>query len=421
MATPRRLLFLLHKHWNIFEQLCRQSRDMPFFTIEYILNLIELYSGKDADAPETVLNALCAADLLQVPNRTDCFQVNQLVLDFVRGLTHEHELGLSEVLKARINGLMQSTEQIAQSLKLNEMDNLRYGTQRLSEILRQISQQLEHDRHAIMGLAEQAKSSDTSIPIAQRYKQVLDAYDQYVEPMNAMMDSSLGGTFYPYLEQAIDILDQAEELLSVRGALYHDRRYLRSVTHQAKELQRQGRLTAQKCADTLLPLRDELRQNNQLSAAVSSILGRVRKKGLNRALSYRDIPIPSWRRERRERLHLDGEVRELMAAARDFEPVVYQFPEALSIEKLQSEPRVDEAHLRGKLKQSLPVDNLLVWLQENYPRLSDSNWLRLYHSLVQENTWHAALQSQRVHTDLNQIRVRYHPHKLEKPKEISKQ
>lgn len=88
------------------------------------------------------------------------------------------------------------------------------------------------------------------MPLAKRYRAVLDAYDQYVEPMNEMMDSGVGGTFYPHLEAAERALDQATEQLSMRGALYSHRLQLRQVAYQAKELRRMGRLVAQQCAKT---------------------------------------------------------------------------------------------------------------------------------------------------------------------------
>lgn len=47
-----------------------------------------------------------------------------------------------------------------------------------------------------------------------------------------MMDSGLGGTFYPHLKLAVQSLDRAEEALAVRGALYTQRLQLRQVAQQ---------------------------------------------------------------------------------------------------------------------------------------------------------------------------------------------
>src|SRR5699024_1392715 len=152
--------------------------------------------------------------------------------------------------------IRQATAQLNDGLEQQDVDRMRSGAAHLSELFRHIGQQLDQDRHAILELAERAKSSDAAMPIERRYRAVLEAYDQYVEPMNEMMDSGLGGTFYPHLEAAEQALDSAVEKLSVQGALYSHRLQLRQVAYQAKELRRLGRVVAQQCADTLLPLRE---------------------------------------------------------------------------------------------------------------------------------------------------------------------
>jgi hypothetical protein len=93
----------------------------------------------------------------------------------------------------------------------------RGAANKLAELFRQISLQLDQDRHALLELAEDAKSADASMPIAQRYRRVLEAYDHYVEPMNQMMDTGPQGTFYRYLEDAERSLDLAFEQLTVQG------------------------------------------------------------------------------------------------------------------------------------------------------------------------------------------------------------
>lgn len=416
MASPKSLVRQLHQHWDIIEHLCRISRDLPVFEPSRVIRVIERLGSNDREIdPREVLRALVSNDLLQTLGRSDDLQINPLVLDFVRGLTREHELGLSAVLKARIDAVRDATRLVEEGIAKEEMDSLRDGAVRLAELLRQISRQLDQDRHAIMELAEKAKASDASVPIARRYRSVLDAYDQYVEPMNEMMDSGLGGTFYPHLESAVQVLDRAEEYLSVRGALYTQRLQLRHVSQQAKELRRFGRIVAQQCADTLLPLRDEARQHNTLSTAVSELLGQIRKQGLKRVYAKTSsiCPLPGWQRTRRGRLQLGDEILELMAQARNYEPDVQSFPEEVTgdTESLQLF-MIDEKQLKLDLLASLPVNNLMLWLQSRYPKLPDVVMLRVYHDLVRESDWHSQLQSEPTSTDLQQVRVTYHPHHL---------
>lgn len=416
MASPKSLVRQLHQHWDIIEHLCRISRDMPVFEPSRVIRVIERLGTNDREIePREVLRTLVSNDLLQTLGRSDDLQINPLVLDFVRGLTREHELGLSAVLKARIDAVRDATRLVEEGIAKEEMDSLRDGAVRLAELLRQISRQLDQDRHAIMDLAEKAKASDASVPIARRYRSVLDAYDQYVEPMNEMMDSGLGGTFYPHLESAVQVLDRAEEYLSVRGALYTQRLQLRHVSQQAKELRRFGRIVAQQCADTLLPLRDEARQHNTLSTAVSELLGQIRKQGLKRVYAKTSsiCPLPGWQRTRRGRLQLGDEILELMAQARNYEPEVQSFPEEVTgdTESLQLF-MIDEKQLKLDLLASLPVNNLMLWLQSRYPQLPDVVMLRVYDDLVRESDWHSQLQSEPTSTDLQQVRVTYHPHHL---------
>ena len=254
MANPKSLLFHLHRHWEVVELLVRASRELPSFSEEQILAA----AGKaNADStPEErsgVLRTLSNADILQSLPRSGELQLNPLVLEFARGLTREHELGLSSVLQARVEAIRDTTRELNDGLESGNSDQLRAAAGRLSEFLRQISQQLDQDRHAILELAEQAKSADSRMPLARRYRRVLDAYDHYVEPMNQMMDTGASGTFYRYLESAEQSLDHAAWQLNVQGALYSHRLQLRQVAYQAKELRRMGRLVAQQCADTLLP------------------------------------------------------------------------------------------------------------------------------------------------------------------------
>ncbi|MEX1198286.1 MAG: hypothetical protein WEB57_10555 [Pseudohongiellaceae bacterium] len=416
MATPRSLLFQLHRHWDLIEHLTRHSRSLPSFDEEQVMALIARFSPEAEEQEKgAVLRSLCNADVLQWLSRSNSLQLNPLVLEFARGLTREHELGLSSVLKARVEAIRSATEALQQGLEEQDNDRLRQAATQLSELFRQISQQLDQDRHAIMELAEQAKARDAAMPLARRYRAVLEAYDQYVEPMNEMMDSGVGGTFYPHLEAAERALDQATEQLSVRGALYSHRLQLRHVGYQAKELRRTGRLVAQQCAETLLPLREEARQHNQLTTAVSALLGRVRKQGLRRALRAPGLAsgLPLWLSSRQRRVTVGDEVKSIMAEARDFEPVRYEFPEEASADPLPLAEWVDERALKKALRGALPVDNLMHWLQQHYPQLPDAVVLRLYHDLVRDDQWSALLQDEATCTGLKTVRVHYHAHRLQ--------
>lgn len=415
MATPRSLVYSLYMYWDIVEVLVRLSREFAVLTSEQILSCIARVSPQlGAEAQGAVLRALVNADILQTSPRSSDLQLNAYVLDFVRGLTREHELGLAAVLQARVSAIREATEGLNEGMLGADMDRVRGAANRLAELFRQISLQLDQDRHALLELAEDAKSADASMPIAQRYRRVLEAYDHYVEPMNQMMDTGPQGTFYRHLEDAERALDLAFDQLSVQGALYSHRLQLRQVGHQAKELRRFGRLIAQQCADTLLPLREEMRQHNALTSAVSLLLGQVRKRGLRRALlsPSADTALPVWRNERGFRVQLGDEVRTVMAAARHYQPQSVAFPQDAPGDTPSLLEYVDEAAMRQHLQRSLPVQSLLDWLQSHYGHLQDATLLRLFHDLQHESALHIEAGEQPEQTTLQTIRVLHHPHRV---------
>ncbi len=409
MVTPKSLIFQLHQHWEVVEQLTRLSREVPAFEFRMLEKVINQHKNKTMDS-NSVLTSLVNADILQPINRSSDYQLNTLIVDFVRGLSQEHELGLSAVLKARIDAIKDATGQVLEGL--DEEDNylLRTGANRLSELLRKITQQLTQDKQAIFEIAELAKSADTNTPIERRYREVLEVYDQYVEPMNEMMDSGLGGSFYPLLEKAEEALDHAVDMLSIRGSLYQQRLAMRQIAYQVKDLRYQGRVIAQQCADTLLPLREESRQHNQLSAVVSKQLSQVRKKGLVRGLNSNGLPL--WKGNRVTKIQLDNQVRELMAEFMNFEPSSIPFPDEEEVPASSIVNWVDEEYLREQLAHALPVENLMTWLSGNYRHLPDAELLRLYHELVRDHQWESTLGVNSNTTELNTVVVTYHPHEI---------
>ena len=418
MANPRSLVYALYTHWDTVEVLVRLSREFAVLTTEQVLGCITKVAPQlDAEAQGAALRAMVNADILQSCARSSDLQLNAYVLDFVRGLTREHELGLAAVLQARVAAIREATEGLNEGMQAADMDRARGAANKLAELFRQISLQLDQDRHALLELAEDAKSADASMPIAQRYRRVLEAYDQYVEPMNQMMDTGPQGTFYRYLEDAERSLDLAFEQLTVQGGLYSHRLQLRQVAHQAKELRRFGRLIAQQCADTVLPLREEMRQHNALTSAVSLLLGQVRKRGLRRALSRHaaGTTLPVWRNERGFRLQLGDEVRAVMAAAQQYQPQSVAFPQDAPGNAPPLLEHVDEAAIRQQLRSSLPVDSLLDWLHTHHSHLQDGTLLRLFHELQHESSWQIEASEHPETTTLQAIRVLHHPHRVSIP------
>lgn len=113
MQNPRSLVFALHAHWSVVEWLVQRSREQPVFEQDQVVALIgKVDPSKTPEDREGILRALINADILQLLPRDSLLQLNAHVLEFVRGLTREHELGLSAVLQARVQGIRETTERL---------------------------------------------------------------------------------------------------------------------------------------------------------------------------------------------------------------------------------------------------------------------------------------------------------------------
>lgn len=334
--------------------------------------------------------------------------VNQLVTEFLRGLTREHELGLSSILRARVDAIKEATTTLAQVLHKSDRDQRRQSSGQLAELFRQIAQQLEQDQDAILKLAEESKSLPDNMPLQRRYKRVLNAYDKYVQPMIEMMDTSIDGLFYRHLEQAERVLDQAVERLVIEGALYNQQRSMRQVSYQAKALRSQGREVLTRCSDILLPLREDVRRHSSLSSSISLMLGEVRKRGLHSV--FKDQQLPYWQRDRKNRIGLGNEVLAIMAKAMDFEPQHVPFPEESSSSINTVIEPVNAKAIRAHLIESQPVNDVLHWLHQHYGHYSDATLLELYNGLVYEEDWNMMPAPDETELNLREVRVNYYPH-----------
>ncbi len=414
MVSPRSLIHALYLHWDVIERLVLLGREFPSFDQVQVIEVIgRRVPVRSQDECEAALRQMVSADLLQVMPRGTSLQINPLVLEFVRGLTREHELGLSAVLKARVDAIKNATHKLSEGLQVRDSDQLRQSAAQLAELFRQIGQQLDQDRHAILELTERAKSKDANLPIGRRYSEVLTAFDEYVAPMAEMMDSGPSGTFYRHLEDAEHVLDHAVETLTIQGALYTQRLTMRQVAFQAKELRRLGREVLKHCSDTLLPLREEIRQHNVLSTAISQLLSRVRKRGLHAALSANDLPL--WRRDMPRRISVGDEVLTIMGEALNFQPVTLAFPQDRGDADTVALELVDEPAILRALRKDIPIADLMHWLHQRYPNLSDGAALRLYHMLIERGEWQVTVGDSVAVQNLNTVRVIHYPHALQRP------
>ena len=412
MINPRSLVRALDKHWEAVERIVLLGRDRIGYARDEVLALLgKIYVTESVEQHIERLQQLVNAELLIEIAQRDTLQLNENVRQFVGSLLHEHELGLSDILKARISDIKTALEQAQQAFQERDTAALQQAAVRIDNQLRRILQQLDQDTHAIQAIAERAKAADERMPLSRRYREVLEAYDRYVQPMTELLDTGAGGSFYPLLEEAERVLESLSRQLHNQGGLYSHQILLRQVGFCVKELRHSGRLALKQCTNILMPLREEIRRHNQLSAAIGLLLGEVRKKGLRRTFPKNCLPV--WRKERPVSVAIGAELLTLMEQVRHYQPKAVDFPEQTS-EILQSPLEwVDEENIRKHLYRNLPVKDLMQWLVNHYGTYQDATLLRLYHKFICLPDINASPGTDETRIKLKQVNIRLHSHALE--------
>lgn len=411
MINPRSLIRAIDKHWEAIERLVALGREQIAHERDTLLALLAMVYVQDSREQQVErLQSMVNAELLIPMPRSNTLQLNENVRQFVGSLLHEHELGLSEILKARIVDIKTGLEQLQQALHARDMAALQQGAVRIDNQLRQILQQLDQDNHAIQAISERAKAADERMPLARRYREVLEAYDRYVQPMTELMDTGASGSFYPLLEAAEGVLESLAQQLATQGGLYSHQLMLRQVGFRIKDLRQSGLMVLKQCTNTLMPLREEVRRHNQLSATIGQLLGEVRKKGLIRTFSKTSLPV--WRNERTFSIAIGPRLLTMMEQARGYQSKAVAFPEPMAEELQIYLERVDETAISQHLQQSLPIPDLMRWLASHYGHYQDATLLRLYHKLIRLSDINATPDQAETRVALKQVAVRLHSHSL---------
>lgn len=406
MISPRYLVKALHEHWSLVESLTLKSRETPFLDRD-VLNKAALSAcGQNTVVADEAVRQLLQRGILLPVGERDEVQLYGPVRDFVLSLAQEQELGLAETIRAEIEEMIRLGSELQDALAKEDLAAMMHPLGRLGNRMQRISLQLERDEQAILNIADRAKTFPAGTPLVTRYREVIDSYDRYVEPMTQLLQRDEGG-FVAQTERIEDQLITAESLCERRGALVSQRRRLASTAYGLRVLRQVARERLAVCTETLLPLREEYLRNSGLAVAVASLLGVARKRGVKAALPVGRLQLGGF--SRADRVVPGRFAKAYMADISQFRPQVVAFPDVKEGPPvMQMRLRMDEVLQR--LKADLPVPSLLPWLRHAFPEQGEKNLLRLYHELVRHFGEHAILHEQPTREILQEHALVYYPH-----------
>ena len=188
MIPPRRILSILDQHWAVIERLINRYA-LSSFSIQDLQNVLK-WANPDWNSETIYKEAqkLLQNDVVVSLAKSSQYELNRAIQEFAQYLLKEHQLGLAEELHVLVNDLKRRGDKLEQSGKARDNEELRRHTRIMDDRVRQITRQFAINESAILNIVEQAKKDETSIALHKRYAAVIEAFDEYISPVMAMVD-----------------------------------------------------------------------------------------------------------------------------------------------------------------------------------------------------------------------------------------
>jgi len=410
VVSPKSLIQELYSNFEFVEALVRECKECPAISKDDVFSLAKAIFKQNQEDADNAIRALIKKEILFSLDQGDNYIVHQHVKEFFLHLIKEQDLGLESVVAAQLENLRRISGEIQKGLDSSDLSLIQSRATELTNRIEETMAQLRDDRDAIRGIIEKAKMLPADTPMSVRYRDVLDCYNQYVEPMVLMLDQEDNGfqnlthRIEDQLKEGIDLFNRIQGITKWQSAMNSAIIQI----HLLRDLIRENLILFK---DELSPLRNDVLKNNALSRAVTTMLSKIRKKNsVRRVVDVSGLRLGISKRAVRM---TDGPVmRRFAADVLGFVPTKVVFPE--DFEKtsendfpIRLETLLNDVEMfHGKIL-------LMQWLKNQYPSQSEHNLLNAYLLLLQNIPDKLKQMDEEQSVDLVEHRMYYYPHVLE--------
>lgn len=410
MVSPKSLIKELYSNFELIEALVRVCKECPAISKDDVFSLAKAVFKQNQEDADNAIRALINKEILFSLDQGDNYIVQQHVKEFFLHLIKEQDLGLESVVAAQLENLRRISGEIQKGLDSSDLSLIQSRATELTNRIEETMAQLRDDRDAIRGIIEKAKMLPADTPMSVRYRDVLDCYNQYVEPMVSMLDQEDNGfqnlthRIEDQLKEGIDLFNRIQGITKWQSAMNSAIVQI----HLLRDLIRENLILFK---DELSPLRNDVLKNNALSRAVTAMLSKIRKKNsVRRVVDVSGLRLGISKRAVRM---TDGPVmRRFTADVLGFVPAKVVFPEDFEKSSendfpIRLETLLNDVEMfHGKIL-------LMQWLKNQYPSQGEQNLLNAYLLLLQNIPDKLKQMDEEQSVDLVEHRMYYYPHILE--------
>ena len=382
MIPPKRILTNLVENWPLIEALLKRFEFADFSFQDAQSQLKQLEPKLSSEAVFKRVNKLIQLEMIIPLAKSSQFEINRAIVDFSQYLLQEENLGLVGEIHVLVDDLARLNTRLLQAGQYDDEIELRRNARIMDERVRKIVKLFKHNQNAIYNLVEDAKSDESNLTLAKRYKAVIDAFDEYIEPMLDMVD--IGGEFKVCFEQIEASLSELITRFTTLGKFQHEKRQLEQLRSRILDMYLIGQQSLTKSADILLPLREELRRNTQLTRQTAEVLSLVRKQGVDNVLGSF---VPYFHSDAKSLgLGSNNQITAYMAELTEFEQEEYQLPDVTPQKAVLATniPHYHDVKTKFMATKSTKPQSLIRFLHEQYAEIETDELLFLYQKLASD-------------------------------------
>jgi len=405
MLSARKILRCLDDYWPVLEALTTRSQ-LYSFSFHDVQALFQRYfPALSSEQVFREAQKLLAQEILIPQAKSSQLELNRAVLEFIQYLTQEHTLGTVGDIESRIYELNRLRDKLDQSVRQKDVHEMRRFVRLMDERIREVVKHFRRNEAAIMHLVEQAKADDSQLSLARRYAAVMEAFDEYIEPVLQMID--IKGAFQQQIDQLEHTLSDLISFIEDTGFLQGDKEPLIQLRTRLLDMNQIGRESLIRSTDVLMPLREELRKNTLISRNASLVLATLRKQGFEPLLEQL---VPKFSSDHQKfSLGSANQIVSYMAELVDYEDENYQLPDSVDAQP-GANIRVPDVQdvLKSVRNQKVNTD-ISRYLLRSYPQLPVDELLFLYQELSRAPALKLEHQEETAELEVQGYRLRLHP------------
>ncbi|MCK5134047.1 MAG: hypothetical protein KAR40_18095 [Candidatus Sabulitectum sp.] len=366
VTDPKAFFRFAAKYYSILSDLyyCEDG-----LTDGELIDLIGRHLADDDPSGLHVMDRLQQLWIIEeVPGESSRWEVTHPVRALLRFLLREQRLTSVEVLQGYLKSLENSKKEIEKGIASGERESVVRLINDVSETVERLRADSADNYSSILNTCMEIKANKEHLPSIKRFEIINHLWGKYMVPMRDLIDIDKS------METHLDSLEFTLAAGMLRFGNHQELvRLLGGARSRILRMRRQAAADFHNALRDVEPLYETLKVDSEFARGASIAMHRMEKKGLSSLELDQKLPFTYWRTEG---LLSDSGISVLLRELKGYAPekaAVVTTPHDMITSYY-----ITPGEVLNSLRDSLPVSDLLQWLNEYCEKGTSADILRLY-------------------------------------------